>query len=561
MSTSPRFIPQSLLAGLIAFSPVVLAGPSIDDLLADFDESTPGVLIGVVRGGELTETGAAGMADLRFAVPLQVGTLTNIGSTAKQFTGMALALLHERGELSLDDDVRKHIPELPEFEHTVSLRHLLSHTSGYREFINAEALAGVRIEKGDWMDGDAVIATVARQTELQNQPGGEWNYNNTGYGLLAEVVTRVTGTPFQDWVGEEIFQPLGMNNSHFRLQVDQIIANTSRGYTRGDAGYLEARDVGGALGAGGVYTSLDDMATWMAHLGRFELGGESVRDLMTTPFELNNGESTGYGLGLTIDEFRGLERWQHGGGDIGHQSVFDYFPEHDVGYMIFANHHGIDADFVHALAEIVLGDHLAARQSRDETSTEGTALSEPAEFSDELFDRYTGRYELEVAPGFIMRFFRDEGRYMIQASGQPAVEIQPLSANTFTQDEVGARFVFLVEDNGKVGELTLHQNGEHRAVRVEDDQAAEEKDLSDYVGRYLSPELETFYTLALTESGELELRHRRFKPITLHHASAERFNGAFPVANIEFTRDEDGQVTGLKAGNGRARGIAFERVE
>ena len=561
MSLSFPSIRVLVLTGLVALAPVSYAEKPFDELLADFDDSTPGVLIGVVRDGELVEAAVAGMADLRFGVPLEVSGLANIGSTAKQFTGMALAMLHVRGDLSLDSDVRDYIPELTEFEHTITLRHLLSHTSGYREFINAEALAGVRIDKGDWMDTDAVIATVQRQTELQNKPGDEWNYNNTGYGLLAEVVSRVTGTPFADWVGQEIFEPLGMHDTHIRMNSDEIIRRASTGYTKADGRYLEARDIGGALGAGGVYTTLADMARWMAHLGRFELGGEEVRKLMTAPFDLNDGESSGYGLGLIIDRFRGLDRWQHGGGDIGHLSVFQYFPDHDAGYMIFANHHGIDSDFIHAVADFAFGDELEPREPADEDSTESVVITEEAEFSDPLFDHYVGRYELEIAPGFILRFFRDDDRYMIQATGQPAFELQPVAANVFTQDEVGARFVFNVEDDGSVHELTLHQNGEHRAVRVDDGEETENPDLSDYAGRYVSHELETFYTIVVADSGQVKLRHRRFKPVTLNHAADDQFNGDFPIVSVEFVRDDDGRVVALKAGNVRARDILFERVE
>lgn len=556
MSTFVRCLQLFVLAGFAACWSGNVAGQTLSELLGEFDESTPGVLVGIVREGELVETAAAGMADLRFGVPLTDSSLANIGSTAKQFTGMALAMLHARGELSLDDDVRQYIPELPEFEHPVTLKHLLNHTSGYREFINAEALAGVRIDKGDWMDVDVIIATVQRQTELQNKPGDEWNYNNTGYGLLAEVVARVTDTPFQDWVRREIFAPLAMNDTHFRLDVDEVMVGASTGYTKSNGRYLEARDIGGALGAGGVYTTLADMARWMAHLGRFELGGDQVRELMVTPF---GGQATGYGLGMVVDRFRGLKRWQHGGGDVGHLSVFDYYPEHDAGYIIFANHHGIDEGFISAVAELVLGEHLQPVATSEEDQDEPDQLAALTEFSDELFDRYLGRFELEAVPGFIMRFFRDNDRYMIQASGQPAFEIKPVSPNEFTQDQVGARFVFHVDEHGNVQELTLHQGGEHRAQRVDEDNQL--PDFSIYAGRYLSNELETIYTIVLSASGELELRHRRFDSIALKHSGADSFSGDFPVISVEFLRNEVGEVAALKSSNVRSRDIVFERIQ
>lgn len=535
----------------------------LDELLAGFDESTPGAVIGLVKDGELVHVRASGMADLRFAVPFETDTLTNIGSTAKQFTGMALALLHERGELSLDDDVRDHLPELPDFGHTVTLRHLASHTSGYREFLNTLAIAGVRVEKGDWIETDDAVDTVLHQPELQNVPGEERNYNNTGYVLIARVVSRVTGKPFHEWAKTEIFEPLGMDDTRYRLTPGQVLAGASTGYTPGPdgEGHVEARDVGGSLGAGGLYTTAADMARWMGQLGDFELGGEAVRELMTIPFELNDGEATGYGLGLVIDEWRGQVRWQQGGSDAGHSSIFHFYPELDRGVMVFANHHAIDGELVTALTEAFLGEFL--NEPAETEAAEGTAnvpASPDEEFADAMFDRYAGRYELEAAPGFVMRVFRDGERYMTQATGQQAIEITPVSSNMFELEGVAARLEFHAEEDGRVGELTLHQNGQHRAQRLEDEDKDEAIDLSPFVGRNFSPELETVYTVEI-EDDALRLVHRRLDPIALHHAEGDQFGGGFPVARVDFLRDENGTVTGMHLGNGRARDIHFERMD
>ncbi|QKK01536.1 MAG: beta-lactamase family protein [Pseudomonadota bacterium] len=552
------------LIGSWAATPLFAAAPAdeaaVNERLAEFDGSRPGVVVGVVRHGELVYARAVGMADLRFEVPFEIDTPTNIGSTAKQFTGMALALLHVRGELSLDDDVRKYLPGLPDFGETVTLRHLASHTSGYREFLNTLAIAGIRLDKGDWMTRRDVLAVVEHQPALQNRPGEEWNYNNTGYALLAQVIAKVTGKPFDQWVRGEIFQPLGMNATRYRLAPDRIVPGASTGYGRlpDDEGYLEVRDLGAALGAGALYTTIGDMARWMIELGRFELGGERVRALMTTPYELGNGESTDYGLGLFIDQWRGLVRWQHGGGDAGHRSVFHYYPEIDSGIMVFSNHHEIDDAFTRALAEAFLGDHLEAPESND-AGTGETAAPTDEPFSDDLFDRYIGRFELEIAPGFVLNFFRDGERYMTQATGQPAVEITPVSATGFELVGVDARIVFDIDDDGHAGSLTLFQNGEHRAVRLDEDEGGA-VNLEPYLGRYFSAELETFYVVE-SKDDKLVLRHRRLDPIILQHAVGDQFGGGFPVARLEFLRDDAGKVTGMQAGNGRARDIHFERVE
>lgn len=533
------------------------AAERVDALLARFDDTTPGVAIGVVRDGELVFARSAGMADLTFAIPFAVNTPTNIGSTAKQFTGFALALLHERGALSLDDDIRQYFPELPDFGQTVTLRHLATHTSGYREFLNALALTGRLLGKGDWIEAEEALELVGRQPELQNAPGAEWNYNNTGYLLLARVIAQVTGRPFAEWMKDEVFQPLAMRDTVLREAPDVILRGASSGYAKADDGWLEARDVGGAQGAGGMYTTIGDMARWMRHLGRFELGGDAVRSLMTTPFVLTNGEATSYGLGLILDQSRGQARWQHGGGDIGHMSVFHYYPDLDSGLMVFANHHDLGSGFIDTLTAIFFAEQLEPAPEAAEAHADIAAA--PA-FEDAMFDRYVGRYELEIMPGFVLRFFRDDARYMTQATGQPAIELEPLDATSFQIIGVDARVVFIADDEGRYDELTLFQNGEHRARRLPEEQQAPAPDFSELAGRYFSEELETFYTIRV-EDGQLQLQHRRFGPVALNQIKGDAYRGGFPVFTVDFERDEDGVVTGLRAGSGRTRGVSFEKVK
>ncbi len=524
---------------------------SLVELLEPMDGERPGTVVGLVRDGELVAAHAVGLADLSFGVPFAADTPTNIGSTGKQFTGYALALLQERGELSLDDDIRDYFPELPDFGETVTLRHLATHTSGYREFLNTLGLAGVRIEKGDWIEPEEAIALIKRQPELQNNPGAEWNYNNTGFVLLAKVIEEVTKTPFTEWLAQEVFQPLNMDSTRVRPDPTFVLTGAARGYSKDGEDWREARDLGGAAGAGAVYTTLADMARWMLELGGFAHGGSTVGEMLTEPFE-----GTTYGLGLIIEDWRGQRRWQHGGGDLGHLSAFYYYPDLGAGVMVFANHHELPPGLVTELTELLIGDSLDPAPRRADT----VPAEEDAPFEDAFFDAYAGRYELEIMPGFVLRFFRDGERYMTQATGQPAFEIIPVDARTFRIDVVDARIVFEVDEDGQAPALTLFQNGEHRAMRLEDEDEVPRPDPTEFVGRYFSAELETFYALSV-EDDALVLRHRRFGPVTLHHKQDDAFQAAFPLATVDFMRDEDGRVTGLKAGNQRTRDVWFERLD
>lgn len=536
----------------------------VAELLAPLDGDRPGAVVGLMREGELVAAHAVGLADLTFGVPFGTETATNIGSTAKQFTGYALALLHEQGRLSLEDDIRDYVPDLPDFGETVTLHHLVTHTSGYREFLNTLALAGVRIDKGDWIDPGEAIALIQRQPELQNSPGAEWNYNNTGYVLLAQVIEQVTEMPFGDWLTKSVFGPLGMESTRLRPDPTVVLTGAARGYSKDGEHWREARDLGGAPGAGAVYTTLGDMARWMAELVSFAHGGERVGELLTEAYP-----DTTYGLGLVLDDWRGLRRWQHGGGDLGHLSAFYFYPDQNAGVMVFANHHELPPDLVNRLTELLLADALlptavvptdADAPFEDALPPAAIVPADPdAPFEDAFFDAFVGRYELESVPGFVLRFFRDDGRYMTQATGQPAFEITPIDSRSFSIEVVDARIVFEPAEDGRSPALTLFQNGEHRAVRLDDGDEAR-PDLGELVGRYFSAELETFYELGI-EDGQLTLRHRRFGPLTLHHARDESFAGSFPVGTVDFVRDEQGRVSGLKAGNGRTRDVWFERVE
>lgn len=534
------------------------AAQRVDSLMAPYaGTDTPGALVAVVRGGEVAFQRAYGMANLTHGVPYTPETRTNIGSTSKQFTAFAIALLEERGELSLDDDVRRHIPELPGFDEAVTLRHLVSHTSGYREFLNALAIGGWRLEQADHIDRDEILAVVQRQPRLQNSPGAEFNYNNTGYALLAMVVERVAGEAFPDWMAANVFAPLGMSGTLVRPGPGHVVPNSAQGYAPAEGGgFREVGDIGAAMGAGGIYTTLADLARWMRNLRTAELGGAAVLERMTTRNVLTTGDTTDYAMGLFIGRDRGLRTVQHGGADAAHRSTFIYYPDLDAGLIVQSNHAAFDGTIPGKIAEAFFGEHMEPGEA--EPTVDEPVDFDPAAYDPAAFDIFAGRYELEIQPGFILRFFREDDRLMTQATGQPAIEIRPTSDSTFALTVVEASVTFHRDEEGRVTGLTLHQNGHHAARRLPD-QDDEAIDLAPFAGRYYSAEFETFYTLEVDEE-HLVARHRRRPPVTLDHQEDDEFAGSFPLLRVRFERNGDGRVTGFRAGNGRARDILFERV-
>lgn len=522
----------------------------VDQAAAQLYKDTPGAVVGVIQGGKLTFVKGYGAADLTNSLPFTAETPTNIGSTSKQFTGFALALLASQGKLSLDDDVRKHIPELKDFGTKITLRHLLTHTTGYREFINTLLIEGRQVMEGDYIGPDEVIKVLNRQPTLQNAPGAEFNYNNSAFSLATIVVERVTGRPFAEWMRDEVFLPLGMTKTWVRATPGQIIPNRTVGYQAGTFGFREVRDLHGSAGAGGIYTTPGDAAKWMHNFKTGTLGGPAVIKEMTTSFVLNDGKPANYGYGLFLGTNRGLKQWQHGGNDIAHSSTFVYYPDLDAGYVVFSNYQGVPGGIAGVVAESFFGQHMTAAPARP-AATAAAGVDVPGA----TLRRYAGKYQMTTLGDLVLTVELQGGQLRLQLPGQPALPLRATSTTSF--DGVGApvKLIFNTAGDGAVEGITLQQNGEHPGKRV----AEQTVDLASFAGRYFSEELETYYDLSV-ESGQLVIRHRRFGPAALTHTNGDNFSGTLPVSQVAFRRDAQGNVTGFEAGNGRARGILFERV-
>ncbi|MCG8469072.1 MAG: serine hydrolase [Gemmatimonadetes bacterium] len=528
-----------------------------DQLMARFDgDGHPGAAVQVWRDGRTLYSKTYGTANLAYAIPFAADTRTNIGSTSKQFTAFAVMLQADRGHLSLDDDIRKHVPELPEFDETIQVRHLITHTSGLREFLNLLAMTGRRLDHGDWIDRSEIVDIVQRQPALQNAPGAEWNYNNTAFGLAALIVERTSGKDFPIFMKEEVFAPLGMTRTMVRGSPNHIVPDMSEGYTPGDHGYRQIGDLGGAVGAGSIYSTLDDLQTWVENFANPRLGSAEIFEEMMTSFVLTNGEETGYGYGLFVDEQRGLRRVHHGGADVAHRSMLIYYPEINAGITTQSNHAEFNSGLASQIAEAFFEDAMEPEEAAV------AADFDPETYDPEDFDDYVGRYALDPAPDFILTFTREDDTFYTQATGQQRLEIVPTSDSTFRLTTVDASVTFHRDDEGEVDGLTLDQNGQTPHATRLDDEGAEAwepttEDLVDFAGRYFSEEIETFYTLKLSE-GALMLHHRRLDETELDPGETDTFSGS--GMTFSFERDRADRVIGFYLSNTRTRDVRFERV-
>lgn len=531
----------------------------VDQLFAPWDRRDgPGAAIAVWRGGRTLLAKGYGMANLAYDIPFTVTTPTNIGSTSKQFTAFAVMLLVDDGKLSLDDDVRKHIPELPDLGKTVTVRNLLTHTTGYREIYNALAIGARRFEEGDYVSRDEMIALVQRQPSLQNAPGAEFNYNNTAFALAAMVVERVAKQPFAEFMATRVFGPIGMTHSTVRADRHATVRGATTGYSRAPNGvWRDLGDLASSMGAGGIYSTLGDLQRWVENYANPRVGTKAGIDQMMTPYTLTNGKSTGYGMGLFIDKQGPLTRVHHGGADVSHRSQLAYYPEINAGITVQSNDGGFDSGLAFRLAKAFFPEITPP------VTAAAATTFDPASYDARKFDQFVGRYALDASPQFIISFSRSGDSLLTQATGQPSFRLTPTSDSTFAVPSVPASITFHRDAQGKATGATLHQNGNQKATRLAGEAATAwaptVAELAAYAGRYFSEELETFYEVTVKD-GKLVVTNRRLDATTLQPGAKETFTGTGSNVTFVFERDRNGQVIAFYAGNGRARDIRFGRV-
>ncbi len=527
------------------------------------EEGVPGGVVGVIKNGEVVFSKAYGLANLSHSIPYEVNTPTNIGSVSKQFTAMAILLLEQQGKLSLDDDVRKHIPELPDLGQVVTIHNMLNHTNGFREVYNLMPMTGWKGE--DMLRREEIIEMLKRQEELQNAPGEEYNYNNSAFILLAEIVERISGQTFPEYMEANVFAPLGMTSSLVRPNPAVIIPGASQGYVRDSLGYHEAGDLYAAYGAGGIYTTVEDFSKWMGNFSKPLLGGIELVNRLVTVDTLNNGDTMSYALGIGVDEFRGLTSYSHGGADIAHRAFLVYFPEIDAGVVAMSNNANFNSGGIaNEMAELYFGDSMDPEEDEvgEETGEETTEAEETDSkevmVPEELLQTYAGKYLL-AGMGAVLEYEVVDGRLRMSTEGQPEIYLDPLSESEFTYEGVEASVEFLRNDQGEVSGAVHTQGGQKFELERVPPYEPTVEELQALTGKFFSKELETFYTLEMRDT-TLTLLIRNTKEIELSALKEDNFKGdIYFIGELVFQRDASGQVTGFTAANGRTRGIWFEK--
>jgi len=511
----------------------------------------PGCVIAIIKDGEIIYERGYGSANLQYGTPITPLTVFNVASAAKQFTAISILLLVKEGKLSLDDDVRKYIPEVPDYGKVITLRHLMHHTSGLRNYEDLIEMAGWRME--DVHTREHMLHLIARQKEVNFAPGERYVYCNTGYILLAEIVARVSGQSFREFTDRNIFKPLGMTNTHFHDSHTFIVTNGAASYYfHGNGSYRNAFSNSSVVGGGGLYSTARDLLKWLRNFDHGQVGGSQVLKQMHERGVLNSGKTIPYGGGLFIDRYKGVEIVGHGGGTGGWRSDTIRFPIQGIGLVLLGNVDTVDNyEVPRRIAELFL-------ETKDEPKTNSRARR-LTRLESAALEAFVGDYELQ---GLSVTVRVDNQKLMARAVGQPEVELVAESENEFLIQENQSRVWFERDDNRKVTRFILEQDGESQpAPRVTLLKPEElTKQIADYPGEYYSDELETSYTIKV-RNNQMFVAHPRLGEASVTSTRlADKFVGeGWFSFRIVFTRDNDRTVKGFRLSADRTQNVLFQR--
>jgi CubicO group peptidase (beta-lactamase class C family) len=560
----------------------------VDALFAQWKSPhSPGCALGVIRDRRLVYARGYGMADLEHGVPITPHTAFDIASMSKQFTGMAVLLLAEQKKLSLDDDVHRYVPEVPDYGATITLRHLVHHSSGLRNHFMLRQLDGWRW--GDLVTRADELATVARQTELNFRPGDEHSYANTGYFLLGEVVRRVSGVPLREFAERSIFGPLGMTDTQVHDDDSLLVPGRACAYNQQkDGSWVNNITRSEDVGASNVYTSIEDLARWDRNFYDATVGGPAVIAHMLEPGTLNDGRKLAYAAGLRLGTYKGLKLVWHAGSSSS-RSEYLRFPDQRFSVICLANTGAIDpSDLARRVADIYLADLLKPEPAPAPPSPEADAKgrADVAAFIDAHAvvlssadaEKLPGLAGLYVNPddGSGRRVRVGDGKLLIEKRRGGEGELVPIGGQRFVMADIPMRLEYSFLQAWPDVHLLHISTGEGTPLALIDAGAdpALPKHLEDYAGTFRNDDADAMVTMAVHD-GALVLRTKGSEvPVSPGDAAAAR--GWYPLKPLcvdsffndwmgflRFTRDAKQQIQGFVICNfaGGVRHLPFRKGE
>jgi CubicO group peptidase (beta-lactamase class C family) len=536
------FVVTALLAGTPAYAQDKTG--EIDKIFGWATPGTPGGVVAVSLHGKLVVNRAYGSADLERDVPISPNTVFDVGSVRKQFVAAAVLLLVEDGRLSLSDDIRKYFPELPDYGHTVTVDHLLTHTSGIRDWTGLRPLVGEHVD---------VVGLALRQRSLNFAPGEEWSYSNSGYVLLTDLVARASGMSFPEFTRKRLFEPLGMKSTTSPKDLRDVVKNRALGYRKAGDGWRVGMYVGNERGSegGAILSTAADLVTWNDALTAKRLGA-FVTEKLQEPARLNNGRKLRYARGLMVSPVPGGTLVSHSGGAAGYSAWSGRLPAEGLSIAVLCN---ADVTSASALAERV-GDLFAHAK---DAPTAGANVPAATAVAGLDLDGKAGLFFPEGA-GEPLRLVVTDGRLQV-VGGNPLV---PVTKDRFRNPR--GNLFFLSQDEFELHFLSQDRfdlksmEGKTTRYRRARPYAPTADDLKAFAGRYESSEVGTVLPIEPKGDGlAVRLEHAPSRSLELKPVDRDTF--LLSRMTVRFHRDTAGAVVALDYSNPVVRNIRFTRLE
>jgi CubicO group peptidase (beta-lactamase class C family) len=545
----------ALVAGLSALGAPDAPDPAkIDAIFAKWTSKTPGCAVGVAQDGKTVFDKAYGLADLEHDVPNTADTIFEAGSVSKQFTAAAVLLLARDGKVSLDDQVRKYVPELPDYGKPLTVRHLLTHTSGLRDWGEVEAIAGWPRTSRVYTHAH-VLEIVSRQKSLNFEPGTWWSYSNTGYNLAAIIVSRVAGVPFAEFCRARIFEPLGMTRTSWRDDFRRIVKGRAIAYSEANGTYRQDMPFENVYGNGGLLTTVGDLLKWNENAVNQKVGDAEFLKQELTPGRFNDGRPHNYAMGLYIGKFMDLPEVAHSGSTAGYRAYLARYPGQHLSVAVLCNAASATAErYTHDVAALYLRE-VALQATLEKTG--GVIDLGHDQIRAPRLEPYAGLYRntmtgmpLSLAVGKAVAVLEIEG------ASPPGnlVVYRPDGRGTVFESLNRDRTYFF--DAGNVLRVVNPNGTTDRYERVERAEPSPEQ-LAELAGVYASAEAEAVFEI-VANSERLILRRRPDTTVLLRPIYKDAF-AAQGLGLVRFRRDAAGRVTALGVTGDRVWDLRFAR--
>ncbi len=511
----------------------------VDYIFAAYDKTnSPGCALAILKDGKIIYKRGYGMSNMEYNIAISPASIFHVASVSKQFSAAAIVRLSLEGKLSLDDDIRKYIPEVPDFGHTITFNHLIHHTSGLRDQWDLQGLAG-------WRDDDVItekdiLDMLSHQKALNFLPGDEYAYCNTGYTLLGVAVKNITGVSLRNFADSVFFKPLGMYSTHFHSDHAEITPNRTSAYQKDDKGIWKISiPVFDNYGATSLFTTVEDLAKWDENFYSKKIGGDDLFNAMQRTGTLNDNTPQTYASGLILQTYNGYKTVEHSGADAGYRSHFLRFPGEHFSVVLLANLANINTkSLAYKVADVFLKDNSSKEQAAavktDSSVVKGWA-GDYIEMNTKMTVKMNYQNEKLLAGYTVLK----------PSSNSFFAESNSTSTYSFSGDSSNAKFVLSAKG--------LKNRTYEKVKRI----TLATTQLQEYKGTFYSGELDTKYKLSVNDSALL-VKIPRNDEIKFSPFIKDLFNGDFTIL---FSRDKKNKINGFYLTTGRVRNLFFEKLK